>query len=343
MSWSKFANNPVIARQPSGYDSFRDPYIWKDGSNWYMIVGCGSYGNGTVLLYRSSNLVNWTFLKPLYSGSSGAQGYFWEMPSLVKITSSKYVLFINALCDSQPAKNLYWVGTWSNETFTPDYAVPKQMDTINWMLSPSVFADGSGELLAIGIVPEKRSASDVLRAGWAHLFCLPRVLHLNLDGTLYQEPISALQQLRDEYYHYENLDIVPGQDLTSNIKSEQLEILLDIDLNQSQLAGITVLKSPDGTEQTRIYYDKIAKVMTVECIPGVIESGTFELNGSESLKLHVFVDHSVIDVFANGRAFATRAYPSQSDSNGVSLYVNGGTAHINSLKIWKLKSSVVRN
>lgn len=56
-------------------------------------------------------------------------------------------------------------------------------------------------------------------------------------------------------------------------------------------------------------------------------------------KLQVFIDHSVIEIYANGgRAVLTsRVYPSLADSQGVLLFSNGGTVIVN-VDAWSLAS-----
>ena len=62
------------------------------------------------------------------------------------------------------------------------------------------------------------------------------------------------------------------------------------------------------------------------------ESGSFYLPPNEPLKLRVFVDKSVVEVFANGKqCVAMRVYPGRKDSVGVSLRAQGDDAELKSL------------
>ena len=59
----------------------------------------------------------------------------------------------------------------------------------------------------------------------------------------------------------------------------------------------------------------------------------------EPLKLRVFVDRSVVEVFVNGRqCVAARVYPERRDSLGVSLRAQGKDAKLTSLNAWQMKS-----
>ena len=60
--------------------------------------------------------------------------------------------------------------------------------------------------------------------------------------------------------------------------------------------------------------------------------------GGEPLKLRVFIDRSVVEVFANGKQYlAMRVYPGRQDSMGVSLRAQGQDAVLNSLDAWKIQ------
>ena len=59
----------------------------------------------------------------------------------------------------------------------------------------------------------------------------------------------------------------------------------------------------------------------------------------ELLELRVFIDRSVIEVFANDRQCLTvRVYPGREDSRGVSLFARRGNARLVSLECWQMRS-----
>jgi beta-fructofuranosidase len=59
------------------------------------------------------------------------------------------------------------------------------------------------------------------------------------------------------------------------------------------------------------------------------------LHVGEPLRLHVFLDRSVIEVFANERACLTsRVYPTRADSNGLALVAEGGAARVTTMDVW---------
>jgi beta-fructofuranosidase len=62
------------------------------------------------------------------------------------------------------------------------------------------------------------------------------------------------------------------------------------------------------------------------------------LDEAETLTLRVFVDRSVIEVFANSRLCLTsRVYPS-AESLGVALFAQGGSVGVRSVDVWTMRS-----
>jgi beta-fructofuranosidase len=60
---------------------------------------------------------------------------------------------------------------------------------------------------------------------------------------------------------------------------------------------------------------------------------------NKPLKLRVFIDRSVVEVFVNGRqCVAMRVYPGRPDSVGVSLRSQGTGAVLKSLDAWQMKN-----
>ena len=74
--------------------------------------------------------------------------------------------------------------------------------------------------------------------------------------------------------------------------------------------------------------------------PKNTEAGPFELGADEPLKLQVFVDKSVVEVFANDRqAVMRRIYPTRANSLGVKLFSKGGSAKVKKLQAWDMMPS----
>ena len=69
------------------------------------------------------------------------------------------------------------------------------------------------------------------------------------------------------------------------------------------------------------------------------ETAPFILEQNENIKLRIFIDKSVVEVFVNGKqCVAMRVYPGREDSMGVSILSHGQEAELVSLEAWQMKN-----
>ncbi len=73
---------------------------------------------------------------------------------------------------------------------------------------------------------------------------------------------------------------------------------------------------------------------------GYKQEAPFELEPGEPLRLHIFLDRSIMEVFVNGRQCVTeRLYPTRDDSKGIVLFSKGGGIKIPVFNAWKMHPS----
>ena len=104
-----------------------------------------------------------------------------------------------------------------------------------------------------------------------------------------------------------------------------------------------VRASKNGEEETLLYYDVARKELVFDSTRSgqdgrkVVERAPFALEPGEPLKLRVFVDKCVVEVYANDRqAIGRRVYPTRGDSLGLVLFANGGKVRFKSVKAWDM-------
>lgn len=351
----KHPANPLISQSPSEYISneFRDPYVFKEDSHWYMIVGSGlntSPRKGSVILYKSADLIKWNYVGPLFIGDpvNDETGVFWELPVFHKI-GKKYVLMVNRVpLPGIPAKTFYWVGKFENEKFIPDTLIPRNLELINWLLVPCINYDEEGRLIAIGFIADQIPLLKQYEQGWTHCFSLPRVWTLQGDTLLVQSPHPYLEKLKTSKTSFKSFKISPsGSGFLGNVNGTQLEIEAQISRQNAGQAGFVVGKSMNNKEFTKIYYDYdsarivVDRTMSSEdsTLRGPVVSEKFLLANAKEINWKIFIDGSVLEVFINNAsAFVSRIFPTGKDSNHVDLFAKGGAASA-SVTIWKLALS----
>lgn len=358
ISWEKRATNPIIDGRPSGLsDDFRDPYIFKKGDAYYMMVGTAKSGIGATTLHHYDVVSNtWSNDGRLcFQGTSAsANGTFWEMPTLTQI-DGKWLFTVTPLNTSQGVETHYWIGNVSTDgTFSPtssSVTSPLKLELEGMskqgygLLSPTIFTY-QGKTLLMGIVPDKLPSDENYKLGWAHTYSLPREISITSDGRLIQKPYSGLQAMRSsntEVYAAATLNGSHSLGIAANRKVELLgEFVID---NAS--FGFNFYKN--GTTMGKLYYNPTENTINVDItgMPRIMnDQGVFNglyssvlpqsLPKGSTLKLHAFIDRSIMDVFVNDMwAFSMRLFPTDANANELEVFSLGQTQVVKA-QAWQL-------
>ncbi len=374
LNWDKIPGNPVIPQvntDPSGrpYRVY-DPCIWKEDDGYYALSG--TYWDGAFQidcqmvqhLFFSQDLTRWIYLGPfvegdpfLARGEDGACPYFWPI-------GDKHILIF---CSHQRGSQ-YLLGDYDklHHRFHPTTHGRFNFGPIGpgGVHAPSAAPDGKGGVHVIHNINNSIASN-----GWNQIMSLVRVLTLRPDKTLGIEPVAALESLRFDHKHLGATALPANRDIVmESIAGNALELSIDIDPQDAREICINVLRSPDNEEFTAIKFmrnggmplqrngqwDQLDALMLDNTRSTLLpdasgwfgeitarppEVAPFDLPEGETLQLRIFIDKSVVEVFANGRqCLALRAYPSRQDSIGVTIRAQGRAATLRSLDAWQMKS-----
>jgi sucrose-6-phosphate hydrolase SacC (GH32 family) len=219
--------------------------------------------------------------------------------------------------------------------------------------------DDKGRRILWAWVCEARERRCWEEAGWSGVMSMPRVLSLADDHTLRIEPIEEIERLRLNHRRRENIKLAAdGEARLRGVRGDGLELALEVETGQAQQVGLKVRRAPKGQEETLIAYDAAKKTLLLDVTKSSlskdvrygwpdphstrgrdirVQRAPLKLGAGEPLRLRVFLDRSIIEVFANGRQCVTqRIYPSRADALGVALFAKGGTATVTSLDAWDM-------
>jgi sucrose-6-phosphate hydrolase SacC (GH32 family) len=131
------------------------------------------------------------------------------------------------------------------------------------------------------------------------------------------------------------------------VQGECLEISAEFDPGSGDATefGLLVRCAPEREEYTSITYERATGRLLLNrehasrdpAAYGGVHGGAVALAADEPVQLHVFLDRSIVEVYANGRACLTaRIYPSRPDSLGLDLFARGGSVTVTAVDVWEL-------
>ncbi len=356
LTWQKHPDNPVIAAPPALHEEldtvmFRDHAAWRENDAWYQVIGSGIRDvGGAALLYRSPDLLHWEYVGPLCVGDSRRMeplwtGTMWECPDFFPL-GDRHVLVVSVRDEENLLYAASLVGSYSDHKFTPETL--NYVDSPGSFYAPQTFLDDRGRRIMLGWLREGRSVDAQKASTLAGVLSLPRVLSLSPEGTLLMEPVHELETLRRDHRSYEDLEIASaGVDALPGVEGDCLEIVAQIEPRDARRVGMRLFRSPDGEEETLVIYDHRNGTLTVDpsrsgLSPEIhrdAQSLPLQLGDGELLRLRIFLDRSIVEVFANEHACITaRVYPTRPDSRGIALFAEGSTARAGRLDLWRMAS-----
>ena len=209
---------------------------------------------------------------------------------------------------------------------------------------------------------------EITMKSWNQIMSLPRRLTLSTEegfDEVNQEPTGDIESLRYDRVHMENIELRPNKEIVmKKVKGNCMETYAKVDTKDSDLIEMRVLRSPKSEEYTRILFYKdrgyrrdvmkhgIRKKFNSVISLDISHSSTLEeakrrpaetgqvlLKEDDPLRLRVFIDKSIVEVFVNDKqCVAARVYPGRKDSVGVSIQSVGREAEVLELDAWQMKS-----
>jgi len=347
--WHKFPFNPIVPIPPEGSDHTSwDPCGWIEGDTYYAV-----FGGPKNTVWKSNDLEHWEmcgpFLAEAYPGIDIHEDI--SCPDFFML-GGKGVM----VCISHRLGCRYYVGEWKNEQLHPEH---HEMMTFadNEYFAPESYTDGKGRRILFTWVFDGRQEEEREPSGWSGTMGLPRVLELGADNRIIMTPAEELKNLRYNEQAFPDVAVPAGGELAVAFDPVDPNVYeLEVKLSAagaaegasgegaSNEAGIKVCVSPDNEEETVIAYDAAEGVLKIDTNrSGIsqqkksVESAPLKLAGGEGLKLRVFVDKSIVEVFANdGRlVLSRRVFPERRDSVGIRVFAKGRPCAA-SVKAWDM-------
>ena len=376
LNWGKVSGKAVIPiADPSGFSlpySVYDPCIWKRDSVYYALLagrvneGPGNKPVPTAYLFRSLDLEHWQYMHPFVEddrftliGDDYACPYFWPignryiLPFYSHMSGGQYLLG-----DYDTERNKFVVTNHGNFNFGPSGPAGVH--------APSATPDGKeGVIIIFNMNP------GMATEGWDQIMSLPRRLTLISADEVGIEPAGDIESLRYNHKHVDAMTLPANKEIKlKNVSGNAMEIYAEIDTKEATMIELNVLQSPKSEEYTTIsilpkrgyrsgrnYWSVPGERRVRTAIPSLVsletshssvlpgasaraaETAQVLIGEEETVKLRIFIDKSVVEVFVNGKqCVATRVYPGRDDSIGVSIRSQGSSSELVSLDAWQMEN-----
>ncbi len=332
----------IIEKQPEGYTAhFRDPMIFFENNTYYMVLGIQNNNlKGRVLIYKSEDIEKWELLGELKTDMKDF-GYMWECPNMFKVSEDKFAFMFSPQglkAEELRYQNIYQSGYVIGdldlkEVSLTNYSEFKEIDMGFDFYAPQVFKhDGRNIMIGWIGMPDKDDEYVTSQYGWMFGLTMPRVLEYK-DGVLYQRPLELIENLRDKKIidisnRIENNYIV-------KLDSKCVECTLNLDINEIEEIDIR-FKFKD--EYISLLYNKKEQVCTLD--RNNMELGgkgirRFKLQAEDSMKLHMFIDNSIMEIYyQDGLETTTLMYFPKEEGLEIEIKNN---IKINELQVWNLR------
>ena len=330
-------------------------------------------------LFRSNDLIHWEYLHPFtegdiftLAGDDGACPYFWP------IGDKHILLFYSHMSGGQYLLGDYDLGrdkfsVISGGLFnfgastpsgvhapsaTPDglggvvaiFNMNPGMETKGWnqiMTLPRLLTLGNDSVLKI----EPAGDIESLRYDHKHLgdTVLPPNEEIVLDG-IEGNTIEIIAEIDAKTSPMVELNVLRSKNREEYtritfFKNRGFRITEWGDKAGALLQSGNTVVSPYGTPRSIPYRQSFLSIASAysSVLPGALsrppETTAVDIGVDEPLKLRIFIDRSVVEVFVNDKACAAvRVYPGLSDSTGVSIRAQGSEARLLSLDAWNMKN-----
>lgn len=353
-TWNKYNNNPVLPTLTNGN---RDPkVIWYSPENkWVMAL----YLDRTDLeahpdlspmevveLYRDKNTFGF------FSSPDLKQ---WDLTSEIRLPGdTECPEFFEIAIEGNPketrwifyaAKGLYFIGSFDGKVFKPEFG-PHSIQNGNCFYASQTFndiANINGRRLLIpwgqnmdGLPFAEffgfSSIDEPVYKGmpFNQMMGIPVALTLRATDEglrLCSEPVEELTSLRSKAHVVEQKIVRVGENPLGDIRGELLDIKADISPGSATLITFNLRGIPityNTQKQTLSCAEKIAPLKMAE----------------GKISLRMMVDRTSIDIFGNdGRLYMPMGMVISSDNRSLAVQVSGGSATINSLEVFELKSA----
>lgn len=345
--FEKYSNNPIIAGPPKdSTHHFRDPKVWEEDGNYYMVLGNQrNDGKGRVILYKSQNLFDWEYLQEMtHSKTIETEGFMWECPDYFSLDGKDVLLFSPQGVKPQRNKYLnlfqtgYFVGDFNRTTKKFERDEFKELDFGHDFYATQTMLAPDGRRLLFAWMAMWENHMPEKEDGWAGALTFPRELKIKNEKLL-MTPIREIKNLRirkisQGLINHEKTLLLDGQINTAELKfniitNENFKLIVSESLDK-HILSLSYNKDNNIFELERSDYEgdnRFAKLTDY----------------TDNFNFHILLDTSSLEIFINNGevVFTERFYSNEKPNLSLEIKNRATSFSLGEFESYELDSNAV--
>lgn len=332
---------PVIDKIPVGYtEHFRDPKVWKENDNYYMVIGAQNIQLlGEVLLYKSLDLKKWDLIGSIYDKND--MGYMIECPDLFKLgdetvlSCSPQGLEAQGNLYNNIFQSGYMTGQINLENGNAQWSEFVELDRGFDFYAPQTFVDSKGRRIMYAWMGIEETGHPTIESeSWVHAMTMPRELFME-NKKIIQKPLEEMKTLRKNQKKYSEIKIDSSIKL-EGLEGDSFELVVDFENINSSSFGLKLRKSQN--EELIIKFENNRLILDRNNTPYIDGIRACKVEGNKH-KLHIFMDKTSVEIFYNdGKEVFTSRIFSEADARGIEFFSENGSIIAKNIEFYELDS-----
>lgn len=202
----------------------RDPKVWKGQDGYCMVLGTRAAGQGKLLFYKSTDLLQWQYVN---SYSKPEFGYMWECPDLFTLTDSEgrenSILLMSP--EGVPQGQFYTshaiCSLVSFQEEGAQLAIPDAYQLVDYGLdlyAPQTNLDAEGRRVLMAWMRMPRKVRRTGEEAWIGMMCLPRVIEVVENHIYFRPHPQVLDSFSNKLEQLDQLDFTKPHYLQATLR-----------------------------------------------------------------------------------------------------------------------------
>lgn len=311
LNYKKLDINPVITSdllpEGSSREDFRDPKIWKEGEDFYAVIGCRrDDAGGQIALYTSKDAKKWKFVS-IVDSSNNKYGKMWECPDFFNLDGKQLLLIsptemmVDGLEFHNGNNTIYILGDYDKMSHK---LIRERVAAIDYGLdfyAPQTLETTDGRRIMVAWMQSWDNHITPSFFRWSGLMTVPRELNVK-NGILYQNPVRELENYYKKEIKHDAVT-VNGEKELDGIKGRQFDMTVEVEAGDYEEFAVR-LAADDKCYSVLHYNPKENTVAFDRTYSGlrkdiIHKRSMYVKEQVGKIKLRILMDKYSVEVFVN--------------------------------------------